>query len=463
MRARTFVLVVAIVAGVAPLPGGEAVWDAPKPVRLHGVTAACSYANSYLAWMTQARKDRPPGLLVRDGDLLFLERKTERKEGDDKAEETRHEGVYLYRASDGAEVTLAADDWSLKLGNDVVSLRLADKPEPWAWLEKADRDTLAKVRFARFEGELAVARVPLVRKLAEASPALGLGIEQAVTARFVLPLAKPKQLVGGQFLLEAGAGALVPHLADLEFLCLNVEAEHRNLSILGRLPRLQALVLANWDPLANGPLPPGMERLRSLTLAAGKLEDLVPIAHLTGLDELRVHGCAALTEVDSVGALANLKALSFSRCEKVASLAALGKLKGLKALGLPAKTTQEQFAAAVREHPALQLVEMIGCKDVGDLMSLRGLRDLQALVLVGVPAGTAPLRDVKTLRFLALDGEVFTQAAGDVAALEKALPECVVVEGGGMCLGSGWILLLLPVAALAWLAAWHRRRRAAHA
>ncbi len=463
MKARAVVLMAVLVAGAARLQGGEAGWGMPKPVKLKGITAACSYATSFLAWMTRARNGRPPGLLARDGDLLFVQRETEKKEGEGQADEARFEAVYAYRASDGAEVALAAEESLLRLGNDVIFLHLADKPEPWAWLEKADRDALAKVRFALFEKELDAARVPLLKKLAEANPTAGLGVEDIATARLVLPLFEPKQLVGGQFLLEDGARPLLPQLAGLEFLCLNVEAAHKNLSILGSLPRLRALVLTGYDPLANGPLPPGIEGLRSLTLAGGKIEDLVPIAHLTGLEELRLHGCDSLADIDSVGAFANLKALSLSRCGKVASLAALGKLKGLKALGLPGNVTREQVAAAVREHPALQHLEMIGCKGVDDLTSLRGLRGLQALVLVGVPAARAPLRDAKALRFLALDGEVFTEAANDVAALEKALPEAVIVEGGGMCLGSGWILLLLPVAWILWVAARRRRQRADHA
>lgn len=465
LRARSVAFVAVLVTSAIRVSAGEAAWDAPKPVKLKGITSACSYANSYLAWMTQARKDRPAGLLVRDGDPLYVERKPEKADADKaaKEQEAKAEGVYLYRASDGAEVSLAAAESWLKLGADIIYLQLADKPEPWAWLEKADRETLAKVRVAHFGEKVDDVHLPLVKKLAEANPAIGLNIEDPALAKHVLPLFRTRQLLNGEFLLGRDAAELLPCLADVEFLVLDIEKETKNLGILAKLPRLRTLVLGGYEPLANGPLPAGMDALRSLTLAGGKLEDLVPAAHLTGLEELRVHGCESLAEIDSVGALANLKALSFGRCEKLASLAILGKLKGLKELGLPTKTAQEQFATATREHPGLQLLELVGCKGVDDLSPLRDLRELRGLVLVGVPAGRAPLRDAKSLRFLALDGEVFDGSPEDVAALEKALPQCVVVEGGGMCLGSGWILLLLPAAAAAWLVARRRRRRACHA
>jgi hypothetical protein len=46
-----------------------------------------------------------------------------------------------------------------------------------------------------------------------------------------------------------------------------------------------------------------------------------------------------------------------------------------------------------------------------------------------------------------------------VAAVQKALPDALVVQVEPFCLGSGWILLLVPVP---FVARWIRRRRSAH-
>jgi hypothetical protein len=48
-----------------------------------------------------------------------------------------------------------------------------------------------------------------------------------------------------------------------------------------------------------------------------------------------------------------------------------------------------------------------------------------------------------------------------VEALQKALPDAMVVPAAPMCLGSGWFLAIFPAAAIAWLIAarpWRRMR-----
>jgi len=86
------------------------------------------------------------------------------------------------------------------------------------------------------------------------------------------------------------------------------------------------------------------------------------------------------------------------------------------------------------------------------------LRRLKALVLLGEAVELAPLYDMKNLRFVLLRDEDFEKIPEQIQALEKALPKCVVAKGK-ICLGSGWILLLLPTLALAWLLGARRRKK----
>ena len=66
---------------------------------------------------------------------------------------------------------------------------------------------------------------------------------------------------------------------------------------------------------------------------------------------------------------------------------------------------------------------------------------------------------MKGLRYLALSGkEVFDKSPEEVKKLEAALPLCTVASGDPFCLGTGWLLALLPAAAVAGFIL--RRRRA---
>jgi hypothetical protein len=147
--------------------------------------------------------------------------------------------------------------------------------------------------------------------------------------------------------------------------------------------------------------------------------------------------------------------LSLTACEKVADLGPLKNL-ALEYLSFPPKISQQEFDAVVKDHPGLKAVELFGCENVKDIGYLKGLKNIEALVLIK-PAfegekHLADLKELKGLRLLVLPPDAFKGSA-EIADLQKALPDCLITAGKPLCLGSGWILLLAPVAAGAWLVA----------
>ena len=113
----------------------------------------------------------------------------------------------------------------------------------------------------------------------------------------------------------------------------------------------------------------------------------------------------------------------------------------------------------IGDHPPLRVLELLDCRNVNDLGPLKALRELEGLVLLSPLATFEPLYEMESLRLLVLPEDVFIESPDEVRKLEGALPECTVVAGG-LCLGSGWILLLFPVVALAWLLSRGQRARA---
>ena len=104
------------------------------------------------------------------------------------------------------------------------------------------------------------------------------------------------------------------------------------------------------------------------------------------------------------------------------------------------------------------MLEVVGCKDIKDLGPLRDLKGLEGLVIIGPYKDWAVLREVKSLRFVAYaDPEKKDETPARVEEIARALPDAVVVQAAPMCLGSGWILLLLPAVALVWLIPARRR------
>jgi hypothetical protein len=200
--------------------------------------------------------------------------------------------------------------------------------------------------------------------------------------------------------------------------------------------------------------------IRSLILIGAKLPvTLASLADLAQLEQLTLVG-GNVEDLGGLAKLPRLKTLSLTACEKVAVLGPLKNL-ALEYLAFPPKISQEQFDAAVQAHPALKAVELFGCENVKDIAALKGLKDLKALVLIK-PAfegekHLADLKELKGLRLLVLPPWE-EEADAKIAELQKALPDCLISAGKPMCLGSGWILLLAPVAAGAWLVARRRHR-----
>ena len=286
----------------------------------------------------------------------------------------------------------------------------------------------------------------------------GAAAPAAVGPSEVLRLFRPRLLVAEAGLLSKQMDEIRPALEDVEVLILN-NAKGGNLDFLSHLPRLRTLVLSNWSA-EEAPLPQNLKNLRSLILIGAKSPvALVSIAGLSQLEQLTLVGGDA-ADFGALAKFPRLKTLSLTGCEKVTDLGPLKDLP-LEYLSFPPKISQQEFDAVIKDHPGLKAVELFNCENVKDIAALKGLKDLKALVLIK-PAfegdkSLADLKDLKGLRLLVLPPWEGEEAIATVADLQKALPDCLITAGKPLCLGSGWILALVPVAAGAWLVS--RRRR----
>jgi len=442
-------------------PGAAAGGDELRVVKVEGEAVCYNYTLAPFSWMV-SEKGRPAGLLARDGDILIFV-------GNQK------DGFSLslrYQATDGTALAVAFEGGRMLLGGKTVSVVLKDK-ETWDWLRQASEEDLKDLRLLQVDKSVDAAHREILKKVAKVNPAIALSLDPggsppateeggaapvAVGPDEVLHLFRPRFLAAPAQLISKEVEQIRPALQNVEVLILNNNEKGESLDFLVHLPRLRTLVLSNWSP-EQAPLPKGLKNLRSLVLFGDKsLADLSPLADLTQLEQLTlVEG-----NVEDVGGLAKLprlKTLSLTACEKVADLGPLKNLP-LEYLSFPPKISQETFDATVKDHPALKAVELFNCENVKDVAALKSLKNLEALVLIK-PAfeGDKPLADLKELkglRLLVLPPWNESSAA-EIADLQKALPDCLITAGKPLCLGSGWILLLAPVAAGAWLVS--RRRR----
>ena len=259
-------------------------------------------------------------------------------------------------------------------------------------------------------------------------------------------------------------------LQNVATLYLNGDCTDIGPDLLKGMPHLGVLFMQDAGAIQSMGVA-GVKGLRALSLADGTMKDLAAVAPLAGLQELCING-DDVTDLSALARLTHLRILSLVRCPKAADLAPLKALP-LTMLAPPPAVTQEQFDAALADHPGLEGLELVTLgqakfSNVKDLSAVKNLRALKMLVVTDTsgmsPTTVDTLKQLKGLRMLVLPKEFYeAEKAQQLADIQKALPGTVITEGVGICLGSGWLLVLLPViaaaAALAALAAQAARHR----
>ncbi|MFO8012563.1 MAG: hypothetical protein R6X20_04565 [Phycisphaerae bacterium] len=465
-------VMLSLAAGLCPSCAemGEDAWQPPRIVRIEGAENAYSVSPMYGTLFGSVIEKDGEGeepfktletttyVLARPGELVAL------KDG----------GPFPYAAEDGTSLSVQEEQDRVTLGGRKVAVNLDDE-EAWTWLAQAPEADLAALRMihvgdvASEEGDAeaatAAARQALAR-LAEVNPRVGVALEDGgplamVLEQFDPPWLSLDGLVPGADLQDRLAGE--PHLHTL---LMKADAEG-GLGFLARLPHVRTLFLTQWEGQDDEAPPatlPTMPSLRTLIVFGAKMKDLGPVGTQPNLEELVVALSESLADLGRLTEMPGLRALVLTNCKAVKDLSALASLRNLQWLGLPPATTQEEFARICTDHPGLVVLQADTCKRVSDLSPVKGLRRLQVLT-VSSPALLGPLTEPTPLRLLGL-GPMDDDGDG-VPAAEKRLtetlvqvmeanPDLAVVQVSPLCLGSGWILLLVPATAAAW---WLARRR----
>jgi hypothetical protein len=90
------------------------------------------------------------------------------------------------------------------------------------------------------------------------------------------------------------------------------------------------------------------------------------------------------------------------------------------------------------------VVELIDCWEINDLDPLLKLPKLQTLVLQLEKEQLTMIDSLVQLKLLILTNEIFDDNPEWVKELSSSLPNTTIVPGSGLCLGSGWLILLIP-------------------
>jgi hypothetical protein len=457
---RTMRVAAVLAAVVLTGLGGNAAGGELRVVRFTGAGRGYNYFLTPFAH-SLAMEGQPPALAVRDGDLLAF--------GDwSGAGDDDLELLFRYRAADGDELKLAREGGRLTLAGKTIAVCLPGE-DGRAWVMKAGAGDLRTLRTV--QTELGDVEADALKRIVAANPTVDLMIEEpgaegrADDPWSLVAGARPECLfVSDRDLMESEKrdrrllASVRVHVTAMEPIEESEESYRpQPAPWLSQMPRLERLLLV-------GGLPPAKHlpgRLKALGVLFGQKTPLeaAAVRRLRNLEELVLVG-VPVRGFEAVAGLKRLRFLSLAAVEDVGDLSTAADLP-LKWLSVPAGISQEEFAEAVAAYPALEGIELQAAEKVQDLAPLKGHDRLRVLILgqpgeAGLPEGLEAFDD---LELLVLPAGLFENDPGRVAALREALPETQIVPGAGICLGSGWILLLVPVAAGAAAVSAVRRHR----
>ena len=109
-------------------------------------------------------------------------------------------------------------------------------------------------------------------------------------------------------------------------------------------------------------------------------------------------------------------------------------------MGQNPKVFQDSF-------PELEYLEFVNNDTLLDYSNFNDFKNLKYLTVIGKVGLDSTLHNLDHLRYLSLSDD-FLNDSVNLVKVKKALPNTIIAPNSGACLGSGWLLLLIPLAGL---------------
>lgn len=220
--------------------------------------------------------------------------------------------------------------------------------------------------------------------------------------------------------------------------------------ILPSLPKLKELIILSdsdslfisSDFLSMNP------QLEQLTIKGSIHPEMIDWKQLKKLKALRIFSTDTLYAYPYGKIIPKLQSLQLSGTGYPTADDFSG-FKNLKELGLPSSVPQEIFNNLIEHQLNLEMLQIIEADTllITDYRALQNLNDLRYLVISGENGPVKSLYPMKRLKYLTLPADFFGDSL-QVNELKKSLPDTVITPNSGFCMGSGWLLLLVPLVAL---------------
>ena len=394
-----------------------------------GKGSVMNYSKSPLLMSYESDSANPTALIARDGDLLML----------------NDNGVFYYRGMVGQKkFQFKSTDEADYINGKIVSVNISKKKNMIPWLSQLNSTDLSKLDFLRVDTLITDDHMPWLTELAKTKPEIGLGYyggELKDISR-LFKLFNPRFIIGGTIYQKDYN--ILSGLDNLELLLVSLE-DSVSISPLPPMPRLKQLILGDMknEVMLTNDLLINNKQIEKLTIVNSHTFNFSLISPLVNLKELIINGSDTIENSDLIKNHRHLEVLSIiSKAFKISN--EVNNLPEIRWMSFSSDITQNEFNSFLEKHPDLEVAEIIKNDTISSLKSLLNLKKLYGLTITDTLTDYASIKSLKNLKYLSLPDK-FMDDSIKKAEIKGLLPDTKIVANQGFCLGSGWLLLLIPL------------------
>jgi hypothetical protein len=398
-----------------------------RVVRFYGNSVVMNYSKEFDITGYQHDKNRPAVMLLEKGDLIGFD-----------------EIFYHYNDASSDSISFRTDDKAGYINGRIHAIVISEKDTACTVLNNIINRDISSLEMIYFSSRIDPDCIPLLEKIAKARPDVSLIFDKPFNGlNEVIKLFRPKIISISDFLpsdLSDLNGQIAP-----EILILKIDSSFYE--PLPAIPSLKKIILLGESDvsLSEGFLA-GNPQIESLVFSMFSYFDFEMIKPLSGLKALLINTNDSLANAGRLKSYKSLEMLGIIS-KGFSYESNLKELNHLRWVIIPPDMEQTDFNAFILNHLSLEVVEIVKNKNLTDLKSLLSLDHLQGLTIVSEIKDSTTFLAMKNLKYLSLPSE-FLGDSLKFNGLKGALPNTVIAANEGFCLGSGWLLLLIPLIAL---------------
>ena len=401
-----------------------------KIVKLKGSDAYTNFTRSDFEWITGPDKDSISALPLYDGDLIYI------LSGSDELP------FHRYKEKDGNYLDFYHDDFLLFMNGNIISIELSEDENFMEWIKGIDTKDIHDLRYISVTSYSSEIHLKYLKKIAGVKTDIGLFVAEDITdLDDILDLFDPAWIAAPGCQFDEKTKKKIANEKNLELLYIGEDSW--DLSILSELPKLEALILLeipqpeNKEPLIKN------DDIKSLTIMKSGIRDISSLSNLTKITELNLLDCDSLSSINSVDKLKNLQCVSLINCDNLKDINVLNKLPSLKWISFNPHITEIELDNFIKDHKSIEVAELTYCKNISDVSPFKKLKKLSCFTYYETDIDLNSVYELKGLSYLSLPDSIYDNAL-NIEKIQEKNPNCVIVPNAGFCLGSGWLLLIIP-------------------